>query len=268
MLSLAKALIVANNPKIFLDDLKYHGLFTRTISDSLRTYMSDESNWCIEREYAVTNNGVFQELVELIDPDGIRKNTIFNFKNLSSVDPDLRDIYSKYYDEPSNTIGLYKKQQISSDPYITEICPSTLDRARFENQFPVFKTEFDFQEILHGQSLRYTSNDRFSRPPESFRICESIQSREFLVAAARCEYDDNISKIFISPQLADYIRMFILSNCVRYKPDLWGKIVQGENEGSIGIVNLFISNARIAFPTFILSQLVNEKTEYGVSARW
>ena len=116
--------------------------------------------------------------------------------------------------------------------------------------------------------MRYTSNENFLRPPESFRICESIHSRKFLVSAIECEHNAATVTKFISPPISDYIRMFILSTCVRYKPDLWGKISQGETEGSIGIINLFISNAKVRFPTFILSQLVNEKIEYGITARW
>ena len=62
--------------------------------------------------------------------------------------------------------------------------------------------------------------------------------------------------------------MFILSNCVRYKQDLLGKIVDGEAGGRIGVINFFISTSRIRFPAFILSQLLNEEVEFGTTARF
>jgi len=58
--SLAKALILANSPDVWLTDLKYHGLSTRPNSPALEAYSSDPEIWKVEDEFAVVaKDGVF-----------------------------------------------------------------------------------------------------------------------------------------------------------------------------------------------------------------
>lgn len=69
--ALVKSVILANTDKK-LSDLNYHGLSTRanTATDSdtqkeLQDYSNDSSKWEIEKEYAITNNGVFPYLCKV-----------------------------------------------------------------------------------------------------------------------------------------------------------------------------------------------------------
>lgn len=67
MLSLAKALIVANTRDGFIDDIKYHGLSTRPSTQALNDFRNDKNSWCIEKEFAIINGGVFHEFNKMIN---------------------------------------------------------------------------------------------------------------------------------------------------------------------------------------------------------
>jgi hypothetical protein len=268
MLALAKALILGNSPNTILSELNYHGLHSRPKSKKLKEYSEDKENWSIENEYAVTNNGVFQHLVKIIDGEGFPKDTIFTFKNLLPVNPELRDIFKRYYSEEPKNIEVQGVRRVSNNPDIIEVLILTNDRNEFEKNFPIFKKQFIFKELYKNKYLRYHSNEHFERPSKSFSVHRSIYSRTYLVAGTEYEHNEKMFNKFISPAINDYAGMFILSNCVRYKQDLWGKIVDGEAGGSLGVINMFISTAKIRFSTFVLSELLNEKIEFGTTARW
>ena len=269
MLALAKALIVANNPNVLLHDIKYHGLHTRPINHALQNYAQDDTQWSIANEYAVTNAGVFKELTDLIHSFTFTDNiSIIKYKDILSVDPELSEFYGRYYDEPSRVHYLYDVKFLSDDPYRIELCPRTVDRNAFELLFPNFTNDFDFQEVIHHQALRYTNKDHVSSLPDNIGIFRPIPGGRYLIGGLLFEENGNIISRYISPELCDYVNMFILSNCVRYKQEFWGKVVQGEHEGSLGLINLSISTAVMRFPNFILSQLLNEHVEYGTAARY
>ena len=73
--------------------------------------------------------------------------------------------------------------------------------------------------------------------------------------------------MYLHPCIADYLGMFILSNTVRYKQEFWGKLINGETAGTVGLVNLFLENVKLRFPIFILENLFGERFEYGAAAR-
>lgn len=67
ILSLSKALIIANsNGTIFLNDIKYHGLSTRPLTDKQKKFKEIKNNWKLLNEYANVNDGVFFKLYKLM----------------------------------------------------------------------------------------------------------------------------------------------------------------------------------------------------------
>lgn len=269
MLSLAKALIIANNPNLFLSDVMYHGLYTRPINQVLQNYSQDDTLWSVENEYAVTNGGVFKELTSLIHAFTFNdKTSIIKYKDILAVDPELTEFYTRYYDEPSRAHYLYDVKILSQDPYRIELCPRTIDRNEFESRFQDFNNDFEFREIVYHQALRYINRNHVTSFPHNIGIFSPIPGGRYLIGGINYEENGNIISRYIAPELCDYVNMFILSNCVRYKQEFWGKIVQGETEGSLGLINLCISTARMRFPNFILSRLLNEEMEYGTASRY
>jgi hypothetical protein len=67
----------------------------------------------------------------------------------------------------------------------------------------------------------------------------------------------------ISPPIADYIAMYILSDCVRYQQELWGAVVEGKETGVLGLLDLFIAVSKRRFPNLILDHLYGETFRYG-----
>jgi|GEM_PF-5363450 len=103
---LVKAVILANTTKR-LSDFEYHGLsskistakpeFRRNLGD----YKEDESQWEIEKEFAITNGGVFEGLCESINEFVPKRGNVFTFKDVMGRIPDLSELYSRHYNEDS-----------------------------------------------------------------------------------------------------------------------------------------------------------------------
>lgn len=72
---------------------------------------------------------------------------------------------------------------------------------------------------------------------------------------------------FVAPVVADYIALYILSMCVRYKQDFWGSIIRGEKSGISGLIDLYISVARRRFLNSILNHLFGVRFDYGTPSR-
>ena len=103
----------------------------------------------------------------------------------------------------------------------------------------------NFQEIIHHQALRYINRVHVSSFPHNIGVFRPFSGENIhrgLHAAggnvnSRCAAENG-----------DYVKEFRLSDCVRYKQEFRGKVVQGESEGSLGLINLSISTARMRFP--------------------
>jgi hypothetical protein len=267
MLSLAKALLVANNPNILLDDIKYHGLFVRPKNETLKDYIEDPSQWQIDKEFALTNDGVFKELTSLIHSFVFPDNSIIFYKSISSVDPELSAIYRKYYkDEPK--VQYLSSHRVVDDPskdiYIIELSIKCDSKVEFEKRFPKIRSYFkDEERGNHGVSLGYKNLEGIKSFPECFGIYSPLTGGNYFIGGLEYQHENDILDRYIFPEICDYLSMFILSNCVRYKQEFWGQTVRGETEGSIGLINLFLSNAKRRFPHFILNNLFNEYFKYG-----
>jgi len=112
--SLAKALIVANDQCTDLARLNYHGLSTRPSSaatgekSSLQEYSDKPSLWCIDSEFAVTKaNGVFPHLARTAGDPISAGSRVLKLAELFRCLPDLAQLYSRHYGEPSHCFYLY-----------------------------------------------------------------------------------------------------------------------------------------------------------------
>ncbi|MCB0206494.1 MAG: hypothetical protein KDH89_16865 [Anaerolineae bacterium] len=268
MLSLAKALIVANDPNLLLDEIKYHGLSSRPIPEDSSCHSDNGDVLTLEDECAVVKPGVFLHLARLTQGIEIPENHVYCMRQLFSVNPELADSYVRSYGISSQVQYLYDHQEIY-EPYRLTLCPRTIDKTSFERLFPELPNDFACEEaVRHNQALVYQSKSTITEFPRYIGIYSPLPGGRYLVRGLDYQSNGAIIVQYTFPELCDYIFMFILSNCVRYKQEFWGKVIRGEESGSIGIMNQAISIARLRFPNFVLSQFYNESFVYGTTARW
>ena len=268
MLSLAKAIIIANETTVYLSDVQYHGLTSRPKCDVLEQYKQDEAGWNLEEEYAVIQPGVFSWFTQVTMKYEFPQNSFIRIKDIFKIDPELLDYFKDFYQEEPEVQYLYDLKE-SLDPYKLIICPSTLDRVKFEQQFPEMLSDFILSdETKGGQALVYKSKEHVLGFPKYLGSYHPIAGGRFLVSGLSYSVGNVKNKRFVYPEISDYVLMFILSNCVRYKQEFWGKLIQGELNGVIGLINLSITNIKLRYVRFILNNLFNEEFNYGVAARW
>ena len=263
MLSLAKALIVANKRDTFQEDIKYHGLYTRPIDDELCIYRDNPKNWTMEQEYAVTNDGVFKYFTEIVDKFTFENGSIIKFKNILSICPEISAIYEKYYDESSKTLSYYSYEVISEKPLQIKLAFRIKDENEVYIRFPEFRNDFNLApDLLHEQARQFISKG-LSDYPNYIDLFEPFVGGRYVVGCLEYKVNNTNKKQVINQALADYIAMFILSMCVRYKQDFWGSVVNGEKSGILGLIELYISVIKRRYPNIILDLLVGEKFRYG-----
>lgn len=267
MLSLTKAAIIANNDKLLLEDIKYHGLFTRPTTEELKAYSENHEHWRMDTEYATTNDGVVNEFFNITHDSPLPKNSVIRFKDILKINPEIGEIYNRYYDEPPRFFPLYHST-INKEPFHIELNPATTSKEKFIQSFPDIENDFIIQdELLHGQALIIKNKEHLKSPPDYMGIYYPIPGGKFLISGLEYENNGETHKKYICPEVCDYIGMFILGDIVRYKQEFWGRTISGETDGSIALVNLFVSIAKARFPNFILNLIFNEEFKYAASAR-
>ncbi|APU09681.1 hypothetical protein A5M85_05100 [Cellulophaga lytica] len=265
MLSLSKALIVANNEEIYLDNIKYHGLETRPRYDFLKEYSENESLWQIEKEYAVTNNGVFSHLVNILDEFSFEQSSVIEFKDILKCVPELWGIYEKYYNEKPNILGLYSSKIQTEPDYNLKLYIQGKESNVMLATIPELENDFNIaNELYHSQSIEFSSKglDSF---PKYIGIQTPQVGGNYLIKGIRYYNGSDYINHYISPESLDYIAMYILSVCVRYKQVLWGQVISGESSGTISLIQLYINTIKRRFPNRILESLFNERFVYGTT---
>ncbi len=266
-MSLSKALIVANTPDLLLDDIKYHGLFTRPITEELQLYSANPNNWSMEDEFAVTNDGVFKHLTKLIHGVVLPDQSVIKYKDILVIEPEISDMYYRYYGAVPRVQYIYDHKE-QDNPYKLTIEVTTKDHEIFENLFPPFKTEFERQiELKHNTALVYDSLPTVKEFPKAFGIYYPVAGGRYLVGGLRYKSGTTDTERYFCPEICDYISFFILSNCVRYKQEFWGNIIEGKTDGALGLLSLCVNIARSRFPNFVLNEFYNEKFSFGASAK-
>lgn len=266
MLSLSKAIIVANSKDIFLDDIKYHGLETRPRYEYLKVYSEDEMLWSIEKEFALTNYGVFNNLVNIFDEFTFPQHSVIEFKDIIKGIPELWGIYEKYYGESADILSLYSMSHVEDSKYNVKLYISGKDPKKILKIIPELENDFIVEDgLYHEQSVVFSSKEIDSFPNYIGTYSPQFGG-QYLIKGVRYFDGENYKNHFISLESLDYVAMYILSICVRYKQVLWGEIISGEKSGSISLINLYMNSIKRRFPNRILNELFNEKFVYGSSA--
>ena len=261
MLSLSKALIVANEPETLLDHIKYHGLKASRSVSSPR----------IEDRGAKTDEGVFAHLIKVIQGFTYPKGATFALRDVLSISPELCDIYERLFKAPSRCLLRHFWRPLSNDPYRVELCVVAPSAQYISERIPELTRDFDLRPTAQsGQAAWFQwfkSRSSVRQPPTGFWLYNPVAGGEYLVGALPYSLNGNSGQRYLYPPLSDYIGMFILSDCVRYKQDLWRAVVQGRETGVLGLIELFIDISRRRFPNLILDQLFKEPFEYWPKRR-
>ena len=122
MLSLAKALVVANEEDCLLDDIKYHGLKIDKKAPSLN----------LETLRARVDEPVrVSHLTKTIQGFEYPKDATLEFKDVLSISPELFEMYERYFEEPARCVHCYMIRPLSMKPYTIEnLCTCTITGVR------------------------------------------------------------------------------------------------------------------------------------------
>ncbi len=253
ILSLSKALLVANLENLLLDDIMYHGLDTRSRTGTQKYYSKNPNNWSMEQEFANTNEGVFSYLTQLIHKFELPSHSNIKYQDLLAIEPETSKMFQRYYSAPLRVQYLYDKKE-ENDPYLLTISVQTTNYCDFEQRFPQFKSDFQRQDgIKHNQALVYISKSTLTSFPDYCGIYYPVAGGRYLIGGLRYKTGQRQAEKYLRPEVCDYVNMYILSNCVRYKQEFWGKIIEGTTDGALGLISLYVSVARSRFPNFILN---------------
>ena len=126
--------------------------------------------------------------------------------------------------------------------------------------------DLDLRPNTHGGQAAwfqwFKSKASLPQPPSDFWPYNPMQGGEFVVGALPYYLNGSTERRYLYPPLSDYISMFVLSDCVRYKQDLWRSVVQGRETGALGLIDILIDVSRRRFPNLVLDQLFKESFEY------
>ncbi|PWK15767.1 YaaC family protein [Tumebacillus permanentifrigoris] len=266
MLSLAKAVIVANEKTIFVEDINYHGLHTRPRNQSLQQYKNDRNSWEIEKEFSVTDKGVFKYLTNIFDsfmfPDG----SFIFLKDMLSVCPEVHNIYEKYYGEPARILALYSLEESNDPNYKMKISSYSNDAFI---RFPEMTEHFDLEaDLLHGVGYVFSSKSTVQTRPDYLGVYEPYVGGRYVVGGLKFYNEVGFDTKYLSPVTIDYLAMHTLSIVARYKQDFWGSIISGHDTGSISLISLYLSVVKRRFPNAILEKMFGEEFGYGIVSRW
>ena len=273
MLSLAKAVIVANANNLFIDDIEYHGLSAKPNNEMLKEFRRNKSNWCIENEFAIVNGGVFNELNNVLAPDSVLPTkSIIRVKDCLSCIPEIKELYEKYYGEHANSFDMYDElRQCQRDPSKIEFAVGPGENSEILFKYvPEIADNFNhYTEKMHGIAPYFCSKNNMAKESIDYfaNYCSCVGGRYFL-CGLKYELNGHIEKKIIDQALIDYILLFILGEQVRYHQDFWGEMVQGEKSGTLGLLDVYLDIVKRRYPNEILNKLFGERFTYGMPARF
>ena len=264
MLSLAKALVVANEIETFLENINYHGLHTRPRSPRLQRYAEDPDSWELESEFAISSGGVFPKLMEAAIGFSLPDNSEILLGDVLCADPELEELYAKLYGRrgaSAATGGVGR----TNDGRV-----SLVARRRTEDDLRKAFNDIDKYFELSGQGaqdIRLVSRQGIDPFQRHFGYYWVKSGGQFFIGGVTFNSSQGKDSCYLSPEVSDYVVMFMLSTCVRYKQEFWGDILEGRKSGSVALLQRFISVSRRRFPNFILDKLFGEKFDYGIAGR-
>jgi hypothetical protein len=241
-----------------LDDIKYHGLKSdRSVQPAK-----------LEEQAAVTAGGVFERLCSVIQKSACPLGAVIKLKDVLSISPELGEVYERFFQEPPRSLGDYDTQVTSTSPFRMRVMTARTTMQDLLKRFPEVANDFELDLApVHGYAVAFHSRPHVTEPPGYFKRYVGVVGGKYLVGTPPIFSDGTPMKLWISPPLSDYITMFILSDCVRYKQDFWGEVVQGRETGILGLIDLLIAVSRRRFTNLILDHLFGEHFDYGAPGR-
>jgi hypothetical protein len=189
-------------------------------------------------------------------------------KDVLAISPELAEVYELYYGEPSRTVYSYSRRVLSLDPYLVELCPATRHGETAFERIPELAEFFEpARELVDHQAVRLMSKPDTSIPENFSSKHHPVVGGKYIVGGLLYTFQGTSRSRYLTPSLADYVAMYVMSDCVRYQQDLWGSIVQGKTTGALGPVDLFISISKRRYPNLILNSLFGEEFDYGSPGR-
>lgn len=259
MLSLAKALIVANEPEIVLDAIKYHGL------KADKSVLSEK----LEDQAAIVSGGVFQHLCAVVGEQAPPLHAAICLRDVMSISPELGEMYERLINRPCRSVKNHDVRIRTQCPFQADISiGKSMPYGAFE-RIPELQTDFEVAPgRAHDRFVTLRSKSHVTEFPGYFRRYNAPIGGRYFVGALPMQLERASIRAYVSPPLSDYIAMFILADCVRYKQDLWGEVVQGRETGILGLVDLLIAVSRRRFPNMVLDRLFGEHFDYGAPGRF
>jgi hypothetical protein len=259
--ALAKACILAADNVLTLDQLKYHGLSSRAsnaadqrIQDSLQMYSGDPSAWRVELEFAVTHDGVFPCLCRVSGDTPPPKGQVLKFQELVRIMPDMAEVYSRHYAEPTHCFNLYSGPAIGDDGKLEIFFNPPLTCSEVKRAFSEFDDSYE-ETRRHNVAPGFRSRITLPQVPEFIKVVKGTIAGRYLVKP-------HPTGIYNTPSIL-YSGLFILSNVVRYKPAFWMRAIEGMTSGAVSIVEAFCNMAERRFPNDILELIWCEGFTYG-----
>jgi hypothetical protein len=255
--SLSKAVILANTDTIKLHDLRYHGLSSRpstaiqTRREPLQNYADDSTIWTVEDEFAIINDGVFPRLSEVASNEPVKPGYVIRLKELLRITPELSQLYTRHYGEPSHALYLYSGPKKEREGYICVFFNA--DRATINCVFPEFNT--GYEEVEKHERVGFRSRTELDNLSTFAVEVSGTVAGRYLVRRHPCG--------LASPFSVIYAGLFILSNIVRYKPTFWMKELVGARTGAAPLVEAFCNIAERRFPCEVLDALWSEHFTFG-----
>ena len=189
-------------------------------------------------------------------------NSIFRFKDVLAIVLELSNLYTLYYGEHANVYSLY------SVDYEKGIYCTTTKKEIFERISPRLGEDFEMlAELLHGQAIQYRLKEG-RESPDYIGVYQAKIGGSYIVGGINYEHDLVSANKYVEQLIGHYICMFILSINVRCKQHFWGKVISGESNGVVSIIERYLRVVRRMFPNAILDKFFNESYEYGSPGRW
>jgi hypothetical protein len=174
--------------------------------------------------------------------------------------------FEKYYGESPSILSLYSYKENKDPKYALVLNISGKDSTHMLKTIPSLKTDFTIGEgLLHEQAKVFTSKgiDAF---PKYLGIHTPQVGGQYLIEGLRFFNGNDYQNHFLCIESLDYIAMYILSICVRYKQVLWGQVISGESSGILSLIELYINSIKRRFPNKILDSFFNERFVYGTTS--
>jgi hypothetical protein len=256
--ALAKAMILAGDRTVNLQDLRYHGLSTRASTaagpgrDDLQRYADSPLAWAVEQEFAVTNHGVFVQLARVTGDAPVGPGTVIRFREVLRIMPDLAQAYERHYGEPSHCVMLYDRPRSQpGEPFTIRFTAANVEAVTIV--FPEFTEGFEEHRLHEQPGFRALSAD--SPPPTFGRIVRHSVAGEYFVRPHPCGIFNSTAVLFAAS--------FIISNLVRYKPAFWMRVLQGADTGAAAFVEMVCNVIDRRFAQDVLESIWNERFTFG-----